>query len=290
MVQQSFDFVDTGRVVNVASVPQRSPFRYPGGKTWLVPTVRKWLLTLPERPEVFVEPFAGGGIISLTVAFERLAERVVMVELDEEVAAVWKVILGGGAKELAKQIVEFELTPASVEAALKDETDDVKHKAFRTILKNRVYHGGIMAPGSSLLKYGENGRGIRSRWYPATLAKRILGIDRVRAKVQFIEGDGLEVLRNMNNDDHAAFFIDPPYTAGGKRAGARLYKHSDLDHAELFKVTASLKGAFLLTYDNTQEITNMAGRHGFESVAVPMKNTHHNVMTELLVGKHLNWL
>ena len=29
--------------VNVASVPQRSPFRYPGGKTWLVPYVRSWL-------------------------------------------------------------------------------------------------------------------------------------------------------------------------------------------------------------------------------------------------------
>lgn len=29
--------------VNVASVPQRSPFRYPGGKTWLVPYVRDWL-------------------------------------------------------------------------------------------------------------------------------------------------------------------------------------------------------------------------------------------------------
>ena len=27
------------RVVNVASVKQRSPFRYPGGKTWLVPEV-----------------------------------------------------------------------------------------------------------------------------------------------------------------------------------------------------------------------------------------------------------
>ena len=25
------------RAVNVASVPQRSPLRYPGGKTWLVP-------------------------------------------------------------------------------------------------------------------------------------------------------------------------------------------------------------------------------------------------------------
>jgi DNA adenine methylase len=30
-------------VINVASVPKRSPFRYPGGKTWLIPTVRNWL-------------------------------------------------------------------------------------------------------------------------------------------------------------------------------------------------------------------------------------------------------
>lgn len=29
-----------GQIVNVASVPQRSPFRYPGGKTWLVPHIR----------------------------------------------------------------------------------------------------------------------------------------------------------------------------------------------------------------------------------------------------------
>jgi len=25
-----------------SSVPQRSPFRYPGGKTWLVPYIRDW--------------------------------------------------------------------------------------------------------------------------------------------------------------------------------------------------------------------------------------------------------
>src|SRR6266498_1526470 len=53
--------------VNVASVPQRSPFRYPGGKTWFVPYLRDWLHSLRKRPAVFVEPFAGGGIASLTV-------------------------------------------------------------------------------------------------------------------------------------------------------------------------------------------------------------------------------
>jgi len=32
-------------VTNVAQVKHLSPFRYPGGKTWLVPETRKWLIT-----------------------------------------------------------------------------------------------------------------------------------------------------------------------------------------------------------------------------------------------------
>src|SRR5213078_3422752 len=91
-------------IVNVASVPQRSPFRYPGGKTWFVPYLRDWLGSRKKRPAVFVEPFAGGGIASLTVAMEALADRVVMAELDSNVAAVWKAILSNGATELIRRI------------------------------------------------------------------------------------------------------------------------------------------------------------------------------------------
>jgi hypothetical protein len=58
-------------------------FRYPGGKTWLVPRIRQWLASLETKPAEFVEPFAGGGIVSLTVAFEQLADSVTMVELDD---------------------------------------------------------------------------------------------------------------------------------------------------------------------------------------------------------------
>jgi len=58
------------KIVNVASVPQRSPFRYPGGKTWLVPYVRMWLKARPHPIEELIEPFAGGGIVGLTAAFE----------------------------------------------------------------------------------------------------------------------------------------------------------------------------------------------------------------------------
>ena len=75
--------------VNVASVPQHSPLRYPGGKTWLIPHIRAWLEPMQPRPSLLVEQFCGGATVSLTAVFERLAERYLMVELDRDVAAFW---------------------------------------------------------------------------------------------------------------------------------------------------------------------------------------------------------
>ena len=80
-------------IVNVASVPHRSPFRYPGGKTWLIPRIRQWLTTCDMSPKEFIEPFAGGAIVGLTVAFEQFADHVILAEIDQKVAAVWQVIL-----------------------------------------------------------------------------------------------------------------------------------------------------------------------------------------------------
>jgi DNA adenine methylase len=34
----------------------------------------------------------------------------------------------------------------------------------------------------------------------------------------------------------------------------------------------------------------MANRHGFMTRTIPMKNTHHAVMSELLVGRDLGWV
>ena len=85
--------VEMPKAVNVASVPQLSPFRYPGGKTWFVPRLREWLLNQPKKPKRLVEPFAGGGIVSLTSVSENLVESAHLVELDWEIAAVWAIIV-----------------------------------------------------------------------------------------------------------------------------------------------------------------------------------------------------
>ena len=276
--------------VNVASVPQRSPFRYPGGKTWFVPTFRRWMQSIDYKPELLIEPFGGGGIVSLTALFEHWVEKVVMVEMDDDVAAVWEAIMDGHAEWLADRILHFDLTHEHLANELKIQSTDNKQRAFQTLLKNRTLHGGILAEGSGLLKNGENGKGIKSRWYPQTLAKRILNLDTIREKMTFLKSDALEILPNYAHNRQAVFFIDPPYTAGGKKAGKRLYRHCNLNHEQLFQIAETLQGDFIMTYDHAEEVKNLARDHNFQMRLIPMNNTHHAQMFELVIGKNLAWL
>lgn len=284
------DELEEPKPVNVASVPQRSPFRYPGGKTWFVPTFREWIAQIYPKPSILVEPFAGGGIISLTALFENLVERVVMLELDDEIAAVWQSVINGDAEWLANRILAFHLTKETVIQEIKKTPKTLREKAFQTILKNRTFHGGILAEGSGFLKYGENGKGIRSRWYPATLAKRLINLTHVAQKIDFRRGDGLKAIQEFTSRRDVVYFIDPPYTAGGKKAGKRLYKHFEIDHEHLFTICESLRGDFLITYDNAEEVKSMARTHGFQMRLIPMTNTHHVTMEELVIGKNLSWM
>lgn len=276
--------------VNVSSVPQRSLFRYPGGKTWFVPTFRHWMAETYPKPSILVEPFAGGGIISLTALFEDLVEKAVMVELDEDIAAVWQFVVDGDAEWLANRILTFDLNKESVIQEIRKTPKSLREKAFQTILKNRTFHGGILAKGSGFIKYGENGKGIRSRWYPATLAKRILNLKHVASRIDFRCDDGLKVMKEFAVKQDVVYFVDPPYTAGGKRAGRRLYRHCDLDHEGLFTICESLKGDFLITYDNAEEVKRMARAHGFQMRLMAMTNTHHATKEELVIGKDLSWM
>lgn len=276
--------------VNVASVPQRSPFRYPGGKTWFVPTFRKWAKQICPKPRLLVEPFVGGGIISLTALFENAVDSVVMIELDEDIAAVWQAVVNGQSKWLAKRILDFELTRETVLCEISKEPGSTREHAFQTILKNRTFHGGILAEGAGLLKHGENGKGIRSRWYPATLARRFESLDLIRDHIEFRCEDGLDTIQKHAAAADTIFFIDPPYTAGGKKAGKRLYRYCHLDHERLFETCEDIEGDFLLTYDNAEEVRVLARRHSFQMRLIPMNNTHHAKMEELIIGKNLGWM
>ena len=281
-----FDMVNKKKsIVNVASVPQRSPFRYPGGKTWLIPIARKWFSSASDNAEL-IEPFAGGGIISLTAAAENYFNHIIMTELDEDVAAVWETIFSEKDHDwLSNKILNFIVTPENINEVELHANEGTKERAFSTIVRNRTNHGGILAKGSGKIKTGEGGKGLSSRWYPETLVRRITEANKLRDKIQFINEDAFKIMRQQQNNSNAYFFIDPPYTI----AGRRLYNLFDVDHRQIFEIISKLQGHFLLTYDDTTEIRNFAEEFSLSYKTIPMQTTHLIKKEELLISDNFEW-
>ena len=63
-----------------------------------------------------------------------------------------------------------------------------------------------------------------------------------------------------------------------------------LDHEELFRLAGAIRGDFLMTYDDAEEVRALAVRHRFETRLVAMNSTHHATMYELLIGRNLDWI
>ena len=270
--------------VNVSQVPQRSPLRYPGGKSWLIPHVRAWLRQ--AKPKVLIEPFAGGGTVSLTAVMEGLAGQAIMLERDHDVAAFWFAALRHG-EELAERVRRFRVTRETVEQLEEGPVNDVIDHGFRTLVLNRTRNAGILAPGASLTRQGENGKGVQSRWYPGTLADRIEAVRAHAHRISFCEADAMTILEGLMKGwgKEAALFVDPPYTAGGKSAGSRLYAHHVIDHAGLFRAMAAGTPDFLMTYDRAPEAIGLVRRHGFAGVTVRPQNAHNAKVAELVITR-----
>ena len=189
-------------------------------------------------------------------------------------------------EKIAQRVERFEPTIENVRAVLDDETPSDFEIAFKTLLRNRINRGGIIAKGASTMNKGENGNGLSSRWYANTIAERIRSIGKFAPRLEFAQGDGFKLIERHSDERSAVFFIDPPYTAAGKRAGRRLYTYSNVDHENLFDRMSAVQGPFMMTYDENPEVIDMARKFGFHLAKVAMKNTHHAVMYELLITSH----
>ncbi len=272
-------------VVNVSKVPQRSPFRYPGGKTWFVPQFREWISSLRVSPVRLIEPFAGGAVISLTSVAERLSQEVAFSEIDPNVASVWTEILETSGEDLCDKILGFDMNFENARKVLAQQPQSNLDQAFQTIVRNRVNRGGILSKGASFVRSGENGRGLKSRWYPETLVRRIRNVAEWRDEIEFVQADWKLLVDAYGCDPQSAFFIDPPYTAGGKNAGRRLYNRSSLDHVSVFESLSKVSGPVLMTYSDSPEVRELATSYDFRIYQVPMKSTHHAKLYELALVK-----
>ena len=299
--------------VNVSQVDLYSPLRYPGGKTWLIPHIKEWLTK--TNPTTLIEPFAGGAIVSLTAVMDELVDRAILIERDPDVAAFWRAALQRGG-ELAERVREFRPTLESIrelERAVSHATEAGRcapdscgnrpgqlsgarrgtarsggvDRGFRTLVLNRTRRAGILAAGAASIRRGESDKGIASRWYPDTLASRLEAIRRYAHRIECHERDSTDMMQDLLrcSGPEVAVFVDPPYTAGGRYAGRRLYAYNELDHERLFKVLADRRANVLMTYDASPEVAKLVERFRFHAVRVSMRTAHHHDRIELVITR-----
>ena len=264
----------------VRAVPNPSPLRYPGGKTWLTPHLRAWLGEAPGG--TLIEAFAGGASAALTALGEGLVERVTLIERDADVAAFWRETVRDG-DELARRYAKFEPDERAVRAVWESEPRNDAERAWRTLVRNRTARGGIIAGGARALNRGENGRGVRSRWYAATIAGRLRAVAALGARIECVEGDALEILAGgpQASAKPVRVFADPPYEGPGQR----LYTHGEIDHDRLFALLAGGTADFLMTCEDNEATRARTARHRLHAVRVRMRNAHHRVKSEVVIGR-----
>lgn len=273
-----------GRVRKSSGVaPHLSPFRYSGGKGWLAADVAQWA----AGSDVLVEPFAGGASVALQCVLSDAVPHAVLSEKDERVRAFWHIVTG-------QDDAEFERLCAFLTDVVQPNSDwlrrfeeesvgepYIRNLAARAIVRNRTTFGGIMHPRAGRQSDGMLGK----RWNPTTVVARMRAIRHVRHRLTVSGNDALDLIRAWRDEPRAFFFVDPPYSHGVGAPGSRLYRHHALDHDLLLSELATVKGAVVATYNNSDDTEALAARHGFYAEPLEMRDGRGRARRELMMAK-----
>ncbi len=264
MDQQTAKFasVDAAAFNNLSLV---SPLRYPGGKRRLLPYIARVIETLPRRPSILIEPFAGGAAVSIGLLEHGHVPRIALADADPLVAAFWQTIFDpGDAPKLADRIIEANVTVEEWRR-LRDWTPVNRvDQAYKCLFLNRTSFSGILHRGSGPIG-GQDQAGtykIDARFPRQRLADRVIELSKLSHRVSYVrcqdfastmrkplEGTGLKQLGRV------FWYLDPPFWEKADKLYACHFQQAD--HQLLAFEVKALKGSWVVSYDNHPDVIEL---------------------------------
>jgi DNA adenine methylase len=233
-------------------MPYYTPLRYPGGKRRLVPVVTRLLEENNLRDIEYVEPYAGGAAVALTLLFEEYAATVHMNDLSRAVFAFWQTVLHDTAA-LCERIKRVKVTMAEWRRQRKvyenRDAADLADLGFATLFLNRTNRSGIIGGGVIGGKGQTGAWSLDARFTKDELINRIRRIGRYRNRIRLYSLDALQFTKEVTPTlgSKAFVFFDPPYIENGKDLYLNDY---DLEgHQALATRIQKLKVPWIVTYD-----------------------------------------
>ena len=127
-----------------------SPLRYPGGKWRVAPFFERLIALNFESPPVYVEPYAGGASLALSLLFLNKVSQVFLNDLDPAIYSFWYCILKQ-TEEFAELLKNTPITPAEWRRQRRIYSEGIVSGrlklGFATFFLNRTNHSGILNAG-----------------------------------------------------------------------------------------------------------------------------------------------
>jgi DNA adenine methylase len=118
-------------------------FRYPGGKTKLLPQISRFLWL--KKATTYIEPFVGGGSVTLAVAQANPNIKIILNDRDSNMHSFWKVVASGSDNEfetLIKRVQRTRPTVSLFRRLKKTPGNSTAERAFTALYTNRTAFGG----------------------------------------------------------------------------------------------------------------------------------------------------
>ncbi len=265
-----------------------SPFRYPGGKSSLLSLLRRTLFVngLQRRP--YVEPFAGGGGLALSLLFSRAVSEIHLNDIDPAIWSFWH-IATSDCDTLIDFVQTVELSVSQWEKQreiyLNADRSNPGRLAQAALYLNRTNRSGIMKTGGIIGGRSQSGvYKLDCRFNRDEICKRLRRIRKYARKIHITGLDAVTFIEATAQTlgQRTLFCIDPPYCEKGQRLYTNFYRSAD--HEILRDAVSSLKCPWLVTYDNVELIQELYTEFQQFTFDIQYSAANKGVGSELLIA------
>lgn len=235
-----------------------SPLRYPGGKGKIANYIKLLFLQNNLLGSEYVEVYAGGASLALSLLYEEYASHVHINDLDRSVHAFWWAVLNE-TDELCRRVSLSRPSRAewkrqrAVQSASKPDPIDL---AFSTFFLNRTNRSGILTGGMIGGKDQTGPWKLGARYNKPNLIQRIEKAARYASRITLTKIDGARYIqKRVPLLDSPFVYLDPPYFAKGQDLYRNFYNPQD--HAVIASQVMKLKCQWLVSYDAVPEIMRL---------------------------------
>lgn len=244
---------------------QKSPLRYPGGKTRGVKEIIKYFP--PELTRV-CSPFLGGGSIELELAHRGI--QVFGYDIFNPLVVFWQELLSEPHK-LAEIVRKYFPLTASKFYSLQVGFGNIKNKremaAVFFVLNRASFSGttlsGGMSPG-------------HTRFTKAIIER----LENFKEPNLHVENADFKVSLAKHKDDF--LYLDPPYANGEKLYGNKGDTHEDFDHEGLAAILNARDG-WILSYNDKPKVRRWYEGHKILSPSWSYGMSNDKKSNELLI-------